>query len=99
MTGRADYPPMEPRAGGGAMAALSFFYPTGPLDLRGKVLRLPDDGTIPEMPGWQWLQTPGHSPGHVKVGPEPGRGLDHLVTDVGRHAVPYHGRCADTADA
>ena len=83
LTGRADYPAMEPRAGGGAMAALSFLYPTGPVNLHGKVLPLPDDGTIPEMPGWRWIHTPGHSAGHVSLFREDDRALiagDAFVT-------------------
>jgi glyoxylase-like metal-dependent hydrolase (beta-lactamase superfamily II) len=26
---------------------------------------LPPDGSIPVMRGWQWIHTPGHTPGHV----------------------------------
>ena len=26
---------------------------------------LPEDGTVPGMPGWRWLHTPGHTDGHV----------------------------------
>jgi glyoxylase-like metal-dependent hydrolase (beta-lactamase superfamily II) len=28
---------------------------------------LPADGSVPEMPGWRWLHTPGHTPGHVSL--------------------------------
>jgi glyoxylase-like metal-dependent hydrolase (beta-lactamase superfamily II) len=28
---------------------------------------LPDDHSVPGMPGWRWLHTPGHSPGHVSL--------------------------------
>lgn len=65
LTGRAKYPPPDPTVGGGAMARLSPLYPRGPVDLTGRVLRLPEDGTVPGMPGWAWVFTPGHSPGHV----------------------------------
>lgn len=83
LTGRAHYPPMEPRAGGGAMALLSITYPTGPINLHDHVLPLPDDGTIPEMPGWRWVHTPGHTPGHVSLFRESDRALiagDAFVT-------------------
>lgn len=83
LTGRADYPAMEPRVGGGAMAALSFLYPTGAINLHGKVLPLPDDGTIPEMPGWRWIHTPGHTVGHVSLFRDADRALiagDTFVT-------------------
>ncbi len=28
---------------------------------------LPDDGSVPPLPGWRWIPTPGHSPGHVSL--------------------------------
>lgn len=30
-------------------------------------MELPADGSVPEMPGWKWIHTPGHSPGHVSL--------------------------------
>lgn len=67
LTGRSSYPPPDPTVGGGAMAALSFLYPRGPIDLRGRVSTLPEDGSVPGMPGWSWIHTPGHTPGHVAL--------------------------------
>jgi len=32
---------------------------------------LPPDGTVPGLPGWTWVATPGHSPGHVAFHREP----------------------------
>lgn len=83
LTGRADYPPMEPRVGGGAMALLSVAYPTTAINLHDRVLPLPDDGTIPEMPGWRWIHTPGHTVGHVSLFRDSDRALiagDAFVT-------------------
>jgi len=65
ITGRAEYPPPDPTVGGGAMARLSFLYPRGPWNVGNRALRLPPDGSVPHMPGWRWVATPGHSPGHV----------------------------------
>lgn len=65
ITGRASYPPPDPTVGGGAMAALSWLFPRGPIDVGGRAQRLPDDGRVPGLPGWRWIHTPGHSPGHV----------------------------------
>ena len=65
LTGRSSYPPPDPFVGGGAMSAMSFLYPTGPIDLGSAVRALPADGSVPGMPGWRWIPTPGHSPGHV----------------------------------
>ena len=83
LSGRSSYPPPDPTVGGGAMAALSRFYPRGPIDLGQRLRALPDDGSIPGMPGWRWIPTPGHSPGHVSFFREADRTLiagDAFVT-------------------
>lgn len=83
LTGRSSYPPPDPTVGGGAMAALSRFYPRGPIDLSPRVQALPEDGSVPGMPEWRWLATPGHTPGHVSLFRESDRTLiagDAFVT-------------------
>jgi glyoxylase-like metal-dependent hydrolase (beta-lactamase superfamily II) len=65
LTGGRSYPPPDPRAGGGALSWLSPLYPRGPIDLGTALRPLPPDGRLPLLPEWQWLHTPGHSPGHV----------------------------------
>ena len=65
LTGRSSYPPPDPSVGGGAMSFFSTLYPRGPIDLGDRVRPLPTDGTVPAMPGWRWIHTPGHSAGHV----------------------------------
>ena len=67
LTGRSSYPPPDPSVGGGAMSAMSFLYPKKPLDLGQRVQALPEDGSVPHLPGWRWVRTPGHSPGHVSL--------------------------------
>src|SRR5919106_6132432 len=67
LTGRSSYPPPDPTVGGGAMAALARFYPRGPINLGDRVRALPEDGTVPGMPEWRWVHTPGHTPGHVSL--------------------------------
>jgi glyoxylase-like metal-dependent hydrolase (beta-lactamase superfamily II) len=47
------------------MSRLSRFYPTHPVDLGARLNSLPDDGSVPFLPGWRWVHTPGHSVGHV----------------------------------
>src|SRR5262249_21501064 len=32
-----------------------------------RVRPLPADGSVPGMPGWRWLHTPGHTAGHVSL--------------------------------
>ncbi|HEX2251772.1 MAG TPA: MBL fold metallo-hydrolase [Thermoanaerobaculia bacterium] len=67
LDGSAAYPPADPRVGGGMMARLSRLYPRGPVDVSAWLRTLPADGGVPEMPGWRWISTPGHSPGHVSL--------------------------------
>ena len=65
------------------MSALSRFYPRGPVDVREWLRPLPDDGSVPEMPGWRWIHTPGHTRGHVSLWDEAGRTIiagDAFVT-------------------
>ncbi len=64
ITGRSPYPPKDPTVGG-AMALISRLFPMNMINLSGLVQPLPDDGVVPGLPDWQWLGTPGHSPGHV----------------------------------
>jgi len=65
LNGTLSYPPPDPSVGGGLMALLSPLYPRGPVDVRRWLQPLPPDGSVPGMPGWNWLHTPGHAPGHV----------------------------------
>ena len=65
LTGRSAYPPPDPTVGGGLMAYLSFTYPKQPYDFGGRVQALPADGSVPGLPGWRWVPTPGHTFGHV----------------------------------
>ncbi|RDW12814.1 MBL fold metallo-hydrolase [Paracoccus thiocyanatus] len=67
LDGTAAYPPADPRVGGGLMTLLSPLYPTGPVDLGARLRPLPQDGSVPAMPEWRWLHTPGHAPGHVSL--------------------------------
>jgi glyoxylase-like metal-dependent hydrolase (beta-lactamase superfamily II) len=67
LTGRSSYPPPDPGAGGGLMTVMSRLYPRGPYDFGTRVRVLPEDGSVPGMPGWRWLHTPGHTPGHISL--------------------------------
>jgi glyoxylase-like metal-dependent hydrolase (beta-lactamase superfamily II) len=67
LDGRSAYPPPDPTVGGGAMAALSRLYPRGPINVSDWLRTLPADGAVPGMPGWRWIHTPGHTPGHVSL--------------------------------
>lgn len=75
LDGRASYPPPDPTVGGGLMSALSRFYPRGPIDVSRWLDVLPADGAVPSMPGWRWIHTPGHTPGHISLWRESDRTL------------------------
>jgi len=65
LTGLLDYPPPDPTVGKGTMALTSFAYPNKAADFGERMRPLPEDGTVPGMPGWRWTHTPGHTAGHV----------------------------------
>lgn len=65
ITGRSKYPPPDPTVGGGVMAYSSPLYSRGPIELGARARPMPTDGTVLGMPGWRWVHTPGHTPGHV----------------------------------
>lgn len=67
LTGIRDYPEPDPTVGKGAMAMMSFAYPNKAVDLGSRVESLPQDGSVPHMPGWRWIHTPGHTDGHVSL--------------------------------
>jgi len=75
LDGRAAYPPADPTVGGGLMSALSRFYPRGPVNVGRRLQTLPADGSVPPMPSWRWMHTPGHTPGHVSLWRESDRTL------------------------
>jgi glyoxylase-like metal-dependent hydrolase (beta-lactamase superfamily II) len=65
LTGLSAYPPPDPTVGG-PFALLSRFMPRKTIELGEQRAReLPADGVVPGLPGWRWIHTPGHTPGHV----------------------------------
>ncbi len=75
LKGRADYPPPDPTVGRGIMTALSSMSPERGIDIGRHVRELPSNGDVPMAPGWRWVYTPGHAPGHVSLF----RAKDHLL--------------------
>ena len=65
LSGRSDYPPPDPTVGG-AIAQMSRTF-----SHRGRVIDTPltalESESIPEMPGWRWIHTPGHTAGHISL--------------------------------
>lgn len=89
LTGKASYPEGDPSVGGGLMAGLSNLLPTHPVDISAHLRPLSEDGSVPYMPGWRWVHTPGHSPGHVSLWREADRTLvagDAVVTTAAESA-------------
>ena len=83
LTGKISYPKPDPTVEGGMVAKLSPLFPNEPINLGNRVESLPSDGTVPYMPDFKWLHTPGHTPGHVSLFREKDRALivgDAFVT-------------------
>lgn len=75
LTGRSDYPPADPTTGG-AIGFLSRFMSSRGRDLGERICELSSSsgklaasptGEVPGAPDWQWIATPGHSPGHISL--------------------------------
>ena len=66
LTGEADYPPPDTTVGGLDPRLCPLRAERG-IDLGDRARPLPDSGDVPGMPGWRWVHTPGHTPGHVSL--------------------------------
>ncbi|GHH96722.1 MBL fold metallo-hydrolase [Neobacillus kokaensis] len=65
LTGKTSYLEPDPTVEGGMVAKMSAMFPNEPINLGESVQALPSDGSIPFLPEFRWIHTPGHSPGHV----------------------------------
>lgn len=65
LTGEKSYPEPDVTVEGGMLAKISAMYPNEPINIEPYLKPLPTDHTVPGMPEWKWIYTPGHSPGHV----------------------------------
>ncbi|WP_430477228.1 MBL fold metallo-hydrolase [Bacillus cereus] len=83
LTGQQSYPEPDSTVEGGMVAKMSPMFPNEPINLGNNVKTLPADGTVPHMPGFEWIHTPGHTPGHISLFREKDRALiagDAFVT-------------------
>ncbi|MFD1863716.1 MBL fold metallo-hydrolase [Planococcus chinensis] len=83
LKGATDYPEPDTTVEGGIVAKMSWEFPNKAIDISAHLRELPADGTIPPLPGWRWIHTPGHTEGHVSLFREDGRVLlagDAFVT-------------------
>lgn len=83
LTGEKSYPVPDTSVEGGLLAKIAFIFPVKPIDIKEVLLPLSAAGVIPGMPGWKWVHTPGHSPGHISLFRESDRTLlsgDAVIT-------------------
>lgn len=67
LTGEKSYPKPDATVEGGLVAKMSPIFPNEPVNLGSMVNKLPSDGTVPLLPDFSWLHTPGHTPGHISL--------------------------------
>ena len=95
LTGQASYPREDLLTGGPVAVFCRFFHNYG-FNLSPHIRPLSEDGSAPHLPGWRWLHTPGHSPGHIALFRDSDRTLLSgdavLTTDVGSWADALTGR-------
>lgn len=65
ITGKQDYPLGDSEVDEGLVAKMSPSFPHRSIDLGFRAVTLPEDGSVPGMPDWKWIHTPGHTEGHV----------------------------------
>lgn len=65
LLGEKSYPEPDATVEGGMVAKMSPMFPNEPINLGNHIKPFPSDGTVPHMPGFKWIHTPGHTPGHV----------------------------------
>ncbi|NOU70762.1 MBL fold metallo-hydrolase [Paenibacillus sp. LMG 31458] len=67
LTGKSNYPKGDSTVDGGLVSELSPLFPNHGIDIGNHVHPLPANGIVPGLTGWQWIHTPGHTPGHISL--------------------------------
>ncbi|WP_203247502.1 MBL fold metallo-hydrolase [Sporosarcina beigongshangi] len=83
LTGEKSYPKPDSSVEGGMISKMSPIFPIEAIQLGNHVHPLSKDGTVPYLPEFRWIHTPGHSPGHVSLFREKDKALivgDAFVT-------------------
>ncbi|UOE59530.1 MBL fold metallo-hydrolase [Priestia filamentosa] len=65
LQGEKDYERPDQTVEGGMVVKMSPMFPIESINISSRVSPLLDDGSIPELPEWEWIHTPGHTEGHV----------------------------------
>jgi glyoxylase-like metal-dependent hydrolase (beta-lactamase superfamily II) len=65
ITGKKDYPHGDARVDEGLVAKMAPSFPHRSINLGHRVAILPKEESVPGMPDWKWVHTPGHTEGHV----------------------------------
>jgi glyoxylase-like metal-dependent hydrolase (beta-lactamase superfamily II) len=67
ITGKKDYPLANPKVDNGLIAKMSPTFPHTSIDISSHAKVLPDDFSVPFLPDWKWIHTPGHTDGHISL--------------------------------
>lgn len=67
LTGEKNYPEPDWSVEGGLVAKMSPMFPNEPIQVGDHIETLPDNGTVPFLDDFEWIHTPGHSPGQVAL--------------------------------
>ena len=67
ITGKKDYPVADPTVDKGMVAKMSPTFPHTSIDISFHAVELPENGSVPGLPDWKWIHTPGHTEGHVSL--------------------------------
>jgi glyoxylase-like metal-dependent hydrolase (beta-lactamase superfamily II) len=65
LNGSRSYPEPDPTVEGGVLAKIADIYPYKPINIAEVVRPLSSHANLPFFEDWEWIHTPGHSPGHV----------------------------------
>ncbi len=66
LTGKSNFAPKDPTVGG-MIGFASRLMPSKGYDFGDRVRPLPADSSVPSLPAWHWIHTPGHTHGHVSL--------------------------------
>lgn len=67
LNGMEDYQTPDPSVDGGMVAKMSPVFPKKGIDITARLHELPADGSVPYIPNFEWIHTPGHTKGHVSL--------------------------------